>query len=74
MMFQQAPDLQRLKETANKIVNGDWQRMPYGREGGLLDFVLLERRIFEALVFAACPTSQASLQNHPKSEEQQPHP
>jgi len=58
MMFQQAPDLQRLKETANKIANGDWQRMPYGREGGLLDFVELEHRIFEALVSVACPTSQ----------------
>lgn len=37
---------------ANKIANGDWQRMPVKSVLGKLDFVALEEEIYRALVEA----------------------
>lgn len=52
-----------LRIIANKIANGDWQRLPTKTELGKMDFVDLEERIYYALRAASAFPQQALSEN-----------
>lgn len=49
-----------LRVIANKIANGDWQRLPTKNQLGKMDFVALEQAIYDALLTVSRHPQQAT--------------